>query len=93
MSYSTPCPTHLRQPLSALGLCFDLFQQRVGISTQQAADLDKFDDIQPTVRALYFRDERLRSAKLVRQLLLRHISIASGFDQKPDQGLVGSIVD
>ncbi len=96
MNYLAPCPTHLHQPtdgLSALGLCFNLFQKRVRIGTQQAANFDELDDIQPAIRVFYFRDERLRTAKLVRQLLLSHISIISGFDQKPDQGLVGSIVD
>lgn len=96
MSYSTSCPTHQRQPagqLPTFALRFDLFQKRVRIRTQQAANFDELDDIQPTVRVFDFGNERLRATKLVRQLLLRHISIVPGFDQKPDQGQVSSIVD
>ena len=89
MSFLIPYPTHLHQPanpLSALSLRFDLFQKRVGIGTQQTANFDELDDIEPAVRVLDFGNERLRTAQLVCQLLLRHISIVSGFDQKPDQG-------
>lgn len=96
MSSLTPYSVDPHQPtdgLPALGLRLDLLQKCVGISTQQAANFDELDDIQPAIRVLDFGNERLRTAQLVCQLLLRHICIVSGFDQKPDQGLVGSIVD
>lgn len=96
MSNLTPCPTYPHQPadgLTTLGFRLDLLQKCIGISTQQAAHFDELDDIQPAVRILDFGNKRLRTAKLVRQLLLSHVSVVSGFDQKSDQGLVGSIVD
>ena len=96
MSYLTPYPVDPHQPtdgLPALGLRLDLLQKCVGISTQQAANFDELDDIQPAVRVLDFGNERLWAAEFVRQLLLSHTSIISSLDQKPDQGLVGSIVD
>lgn len=96
MSYLPPCParpTALARVLTTLGPGFDLFQKRVGICAQQTANLDELDDVQAAVRILDFRNERLRAAKLVRQLLLSHTGVVPGFDQKSDQGLVGRVVD
>lgn len=79
--------------LPPLSNILNLLEKPGGVSAQQSADLEEFNDIQAPIAIFDLGNEGLGAIELVGQLLLGQTRCLAGLGQGDKKGAIGAFID